>query len=86
MKKQKNFAEFIIKGERHTLPNILKSRLLKDSSVEFVSYTLDHPMDNDSRFVIKTKGKTPSKALLDACKKIDKDLADFEKSIKKAVK
>ena len=86
LKKQKNYAEFIIKGERHTFPNLLKSRLLKDSSVEFVSYMLDHPIADDARFVIKTKGKTPGKALADACKKIDKDLADFEKSIKKAVK
>ena len=86
MKKQKNYAEFIIKGERHTFPGILKSRLLKDSSVEFVSYVLDHPMADDARFVIKTKGKKPSKVLLDACKKIDKDLSDFEKSVKKAIK
>ncbi len=86
VKKQKNFLEFILKGERHTFPNLLRSRLLKDPSVEFVSYVLDHPLDEDSRFVIKTKGKTAKKALENACKKIEKDLADFEKAVKKAVR
>lgn len=86
IKKQKNYLEFILKGERHTFPNLLRSRLLKDPAIEFASYVLDHPLDEDSRFVIKTKGKTPKKALDDALKKIEKDLGDFEKSIKKAIK
>ena len=86
LKKQKNHLEFILKGERHTFPNLLRSRLLQDPSVEFASYVLDHPLGGDSRFIIKTKGKTPGKALDDACKRIEKDLADFEKAVKKAVK
>ena len=86
VKKQKNLAEFIIKGERHTFPSLLKSRLLDDSSVEFVSYVLDHPLDKDSRFVVKNNGKIPSSVLLVACKKIDKDLSEFESAVKKSIK
>ena len=86
VKKQKNYLEFILKGERHTFPNLLRNKLLKDPAVEFVSYVLDHPLDEDSRFVIRTKGKTAKKVLEDAAKKAEKDLADFEKAVKKAIK
>jgi len=85
LKKEGNLLEFKIIGERHTLPNLLKDRLLNDSSVEFVSYKLDHPMDEDSLFIIKTKGKTPKKALLEASKSLEDDLAEFQKKAKKAL-
>ena len=85
-KNQQNHAEFILKGQRHTLPNLLRDRLLKDSSVTFAAYRLKHPLDNDSLFAVKTKGKTAKKALQDACKQIDKDLEDLRKAIQKALK
>ncbi|MFH1544655.1 MAG: RpoL/Rpb11 RNA polymerase subunit family protein [archaeon] len=86
IKNQKNFLEFVIKGERHTFPSLLKSKLLEDNSVEFVSYKLEHPMDKDSVFVVKTKGKTAKKALTEACKEIGTELEEFNKSMKKAMK
>ncbi|MFH1586450.1 MAG: DNA-directed RNA polymerase subunit L [Candidatus Diapherotrites archaeon] len=86
VKNEKNLLEFILKGERHTYPNLLKSALLEDSSVEFVSYILDHPMDNDSRFVVRTKKSTPKKALEDATKKIESDINAFDLAMKKALK
>jgi len=86
IKSQQNHAEFRIKGERHTLPNLLRDRLLKDSGVVFAAYKLKHPLDSDSVFVVNTKGKTAKKALQDACKKIDSDLEELRKAIKKAMK
>ncbi len=79
---EKNELEFVIKGERHTLPNLLRETLLRDSDVEFVAYTLKHPMDDDSKFVIKTKDKSPRKVLSEAIKEIEEQLADFKKEIK----
>ena len=83
---KKDHLEFIIKGERHTLPNLLKSRLLKESDVKFVSYSLKHPLDKDALFVLKTDKKEAKKVLLDACKEIVGELEDFEKKVSKAMK
>lgn len=77
--------EFIMKKTRHTVPNLLRETLLSDSSVEFVSYKLEHPMDPDSKFIIKTKGKKAKKALTDAISEIEKELADFRKNSKKSL-
>ncbi len=86
LENKKNEAEFLIKGERHSFPNLLRSTLLKDSSVEFVSYSLNHPLDKDAKFFLKTKGKTPKKALEDALKSIESDLKSFKNAFLKADK
>lgn len=86
LKNEPNFLEFILKGERHTLPNLLKAKLLEDSSVIFCAYSLDHPMDSDSKFVLRTSGKTAKKALTEACTDIAKDLEELNTEIKKALK
>ena len=85
-KAEKNLLEFNIKGERHTLPNLLRSRLLKDSDVTFVSYTLRHPLDKDAEFVLRTGKKDAKKVLLDACSQLTTELKDFEGKLKKAMK
>jgi len=79
-----NSAEFIIKGERHTFPNLLREALLEDEKVSFAAYSLNHPMDHDCRFIVKTEGKQAKKALSDALKRIDEKLDEFKKEIKKA--
>ena len=82
----KNSLEFYLQGERHTFSNLLKSRLLEDKDVEMVSYMLEHPTSTKSRFILKTSGKTPKKAIEDAAKKIEEELEEFEKLAKKALK
>jgi DNA-directed RNA polymerase subunit L len=86
LKNQQNHAEFVIKGERHTLPSLLKNSLLKDNSVVFAAYKLKHPLDDNAVFVVKTKGKTAKKALQDACSEIDSEFEELRKAIKKALK
>ncbi len=80
---EKDNLEFYIEGERHTIPNLLKEKLGKNSEVEFVAYRLDHPLDNKARFVLKTKGNA-KKILEDAIKEIQADIVDFKKSFEKA--
>jgi len=75
---------FVIKGERHTFPNLLRETLLEDSSVQFAAYVLPHPLGPDAELVVKTKGKTAKKALTDALSKVEKQLQDFEKAVKAA--
>lgn len=83
LKKEKDSLEFKLIGERHTLPALLKKQLLKDSSVEFASYKLEHPFDEDSLFFLRTKGKKPEKALQDASDALKKELKSFESKAKK---
>ena len=79
-----NELHFVMKGERHTFPNLLRETLLQDSSVIFAAYTLQHPLGSECEFVVKTKGKTAKKALDDAANQIEKKLAEFEKAFKSA--
>lgn len=86
LKSEKDFAEFIIEGEKHSFPNMLKQKLLELKDVEFVSYILEHPMATGAKFIIKTKGKSPRKVLEEAAKALDKDLDDFDKKVKSVLK
>ena len=86
-KNEKNHIEFILKDERYTFPNLLKNKLLDDSSVTFVSSILKHPMDKDSHFILKTKSSKPAKkALSDACGAVELELTKFRQEVKKTIK
>jgi len=82
LESKKESIEFRLKGERHTFPQLLNHFLLKDPKVEFSSYKLNHPKDNDSLMIVKTKGKDPKKALVDAAKKVAEEATEFKKSLK----
>ncbi len=86
LNEDKNFLELLLEGQRHTVPNLLKSRLAKNPEVEFVSYKLEHPLDKAVKFVIRTAKKDPKKVLIEACKEIESELEDFGKKVEKAMK
>lgn len=86
IKNEAHEIEFVMKGNRHTFPNLLRSRLLENSDVDFVAYKLLHPLDDDCRFIVKTKKSGAKKALLDASKKLDADLSDLKKALEKNLK
>ena len=79
---EKDTLEFYIDGERHTLPNLLKDKLVDNADVDFVAYKLDHPIDQKSRFIVK--GKNPKKIIETAIKEIESELAEFQKAFEKA--
>ena len=86
LKNEPSELEFVLKDNRHTFPNLLRSRLLDDPAVQFVAYKLNHPMDSDAQFIVRTKGKTAKKALEDAVKQIGKDLEEFKETLEKKLK
>ncbi len=86
LKSEQNHVEFILKGERHTFPGLLKSKLLNNEAVTFASYELQHPFDNQAKFVVKTKGASVKKALTEACDAAEEELKEFEGAVKKALK
>ncbi|MFH1588391.1 MAG: DNA-directed RNA polymerase subunit L [Candidatus Diapherotrites archaeon] len=84
--KEKSLIEFKLIGERHTVPNLLKAKLVEGKDVEFVSYKLNHPLDTDSVFVLRMAGgKDPVKALSSAVKEIQDELDEFTAKLKKAL-
>ncbi|MDD4251009.1 MAG: RpoL/Rpb11 RNA polymerase subunit family protein [Candidatus ainarchaeum sp.] len=79
---EKESLEFIIEGERHTLPNLLKEKLAEKADADFVAYRLDHPLDTKARFILKAKN--PKKLLESTIKEIQTELTDFQKAFEKA--
>jgi DNA-directed RNA polymerase subunit L len=77
---EKNNLEFYLLNERHTIANLLKEKLVKNSDVEFCAYRLDHPLDEKTRFILKTNGKSPKKILEEAIKETKEELEEFKKS------
>ena len=82
IKNEKSELEFIVEGERHTIPNLLREKLSQNSDVEFVAYRLDHPLDQKAVFVLKTKGSA-KKVLEDTIKELQKDIEEFKKGFEK---
>ena len=74
--------EIEIEFENLTIAEILRVYLNKDSSVDFVAWTRDHPSKNP-RLLVKTKGKTAKKAVNDAISAITKDLDNVVFDFKK---
>jgi DNA-directed RNA polymerase subunit L len=65
-----------------TLVEILRVYLNKDSSVTFAAWKREHPTKKPI-LNVKTKGKTPKKAINDAISAITKDLENIESDFKK---
>ena len=86
LKKQAHHIEFKLVGETPTFANMLKAHLIDDPHVEFVAYKLEHPMDKDAMFVLKTKEKEAKKVLLDAVKRLQEDVKELKDSFDKSLK
>jgi DNA-directed RNA polymerase subunit L len=65
-----------------TMVEILRVYLNKDSSVTFAAWKREHPTKKPI-LLVKTKGKTPKKAINDAIDLITKDLDAIETDFKK---
>jgi DNA-directed RNA polymerase subunit L len=65
-----------------TMVEILRVYLNKDSSVTFAAWKREHPTKKPI-LAVKTKGKTPKKAVNDAIAAIIKDLDNIDADFKK---
>lgn len=74
-----------IKGETHTLLNMLKSILLEDTRVHTASYDMKHVSISEPVLYVKTDGNDPINVLKDAAEKLvvqcDEFLDVFEKAV-----
>ncbi|WP_054853162.1 DNA-directed RNA polymerase subunit L [Vulcanisaeta distributa] len=74
-----NYLEAVVQGETYTLFAPLIEYLLKRPDVEYAMYDVDHPLTQNVRFRIKTKGgKPPLDVIKDAVNAILKDIEELE--------
>jgi len=59
--KKPNAATFILHKEDHTLGNLIRLQLLRDSNVRFAAYRMPHPLIFDTHIRVETMDskKTP---------------------------
>lgn len=80
IKNEKNEIE--VECDNLTIIELLREYLNNDSSVEFVAWKREHPTKNPI-IRVKTKGKTPKKAINDAISGISKELDKLDSDFKK---
>lgn len=78
---EKDKLKFKLKGETHTLLNMLSKELLNDSKVDFAGYNVEHPLIDEA--TVSVTGKNPKKAIKDAVKRLEKQIDDFQAQVKK---
>jgi len=84
IKDNKDMAQVELVGENATFANLLKEELYEDTAVQSAAYITEHPLTSSPNIIVRTKGKTPMKALKDAAARIEKKAAEFETKFKKA--
>ena len=73
---------FELKGEGHTLCNVLREELWNDKSVTVSAYNISHPLVGIPTFIIETSSKSPKKALKDAISRLKKKNSTLVKKVK----
>ncbi|KAN0090253.1 DNA-directed RNA polymerase-like protein II subunit RPB11 [Hyaloscypha variabilis] len=70
-----NSSVFTFNKEDHTLANILRAHLLKNSHVIFAGYKIPHPLFATFELRVQTDGSlTPKEALVNTCRTLVGDL------------
>ena len=77
LSREKNRLELLIKGETHTLLNILTRRLNEREDI-VAGYRMIHPLKEEAILLIKTNGKDPVEALIEAIEQTKKEFTDLE--------
>ncbi|MFW6233632.1 MAG: RpoL/Rpb11 RNA polymerase subunit family protein [Nanoarchaeota archaeon] len=80
IKNEKNEIE--VECDNLTIIELLREYLNNDSGVEFVAWKREHPTKNPI-LKVKTKGKTPKKAINDTISIISKELDKLDSDFKK---
>ncbi len=75
---------FEVKGENHTLCNVLKRELWSNKHVKTATYAIKHPLIGIPEISVETDGEIkPRKAVMDAADKLIDEVEKFGKEFKK---
>ncbi|HIH26094.1 DNA-directed RNA polymerase subunit L [Candidatus Woesearchaeota archaeon] len=83
LKEEKNILELEIKGEDHTLANLLRGELWNTDGVELASYNLKHPIVSSPILSLNVNKGKPKKALEEALHSIKSKTKEFRSLLKK---
>jgi DNA-directed RNA polymerase, subunit L (EC 2.7.7.6) len=79
-----NYVEIKVKGEEHTLGNLIANYLMRLPGVKFASYSMPHPLINEILIRVMTDGSiSPYEAFRKAAEEALKDLDRFEEELEK---
>ena len=67
-----DYIRLVVKGEDHTLLNLLTHYLLEDDDVVLAKYHIPHPLTGEPELIVRTSGKSPVEAIREANEKIIK--------------
>jgi len=81
LKDDKDFLEIEIKGEGHTLCNLLRKQISNEENTKFSSYQIKHPLV--SQPILNVKADNPRKAVLRAVDSSLKLIKEFRSELKK---
>lgn len=84
--KEPHYVEMEIVGGDRAFPEAIREIILKDSDVEFASYTVDHPQVGIPLLIVRTKKKNPIIVIKNAIKTLRKQAVAFKAQIKKMKK
>jgi len=86
LRKEAYRVELEVDGEDHSFLNILVKTLLKDPSVKFAAYRIDHPLTGKPVVVVETNGgKDPFDALTEASAKVKELAKEFREAFEKSL-
>jgi DNA-directed RNA polymerase subunit L len=86
LNKTENEINIKVKGETHTLLNMLKTALLNNKHVEIATYDIKHPTISDPVLFVRTDGADPVDVIKKASREIAKECDEFIKLFKKKTK
>ncbi len=74
-----------LRGENHTLLNVLKHQLWEVDKVKIATYHVNHPLIGIPQLIVETDGSVkPRKAVHIAAENIKKDIEKFKTAFEKA--
>jgi DNA-directed RNA polymerase subunit L len=83
VEEDKNKIQFKVKGETHTILNLIRNELFNDDSVEFAGYRIEHPLTGIAIFTVATSKGSPKTAIKKAIERLQKKLSGLEAEFKK---
>jgi len=85
-KNEKNLLEVGMKGLDKAVVQAIVEKLNDDKSVDFVAYKTTHPLVGYPVLVLKTKRKDAMPLLVETVDSVEKEVDEFVKKFKSAVK
>ena len=75
-----------MRGEDHTLGNLIAKEALKHPEVTYAAYRIPHPLQDKLELYISVKeGSDPIKVLEDICNRIKEYLEEFRREVEEKI-